>query len=352
MLTGIQGTHDLGFLILKLLCFTLHKINSYWNQYFQPTDSNSKNYQLEIYMPRRFKQFINYIFIPFIIINKIIVDFKHFMVTVIKYLSENMQITLGLSLFLNIFMVGVIVESLITSVGDWYASCTGKKVANPMAYYGLSKNGFTMPIADITARTKVCLNFVNNILESGYTVLLMMLQYPYPVAIICVPFLVGAAFYSSYIKVQVNNMQNIDQGKEKEKTSSFFLQLFTLFLFLIMVISPVAQIQVIYTMMLGVFGASFHVLAAVFALIICLVFVIHKIVQKGDQVFKYLYGIKYDEEGYDLLGWHISGDDSQVKKESFEHLKDLDISSHSKDLDENDLDYTGESDTERELFDL
>ena len=81
-------------------------------------------------------------------------------------------------------------------------------------------------------------------------------------------------------------------------------------------------------------------------------FIIHKIVQKGDQVFKYLYGIKYDEEGYDLLGWHISGDDSQVKKESFEHLKDLDISSHSKDLDENDLDYTGESDTERELFDL
>ncbi|MEE2769506.1 MAG: hypothetical protein VX835_00285 [Pseudomonadota bacterium] len=317
-------------LILTLVPFAIHKINGYWNQYFNPSDPNSKWYRINQYVA-------NYLFplfiigVVYVISCKLLVDFRHIKVTVIGFIVSKISAGFYLNLFFNVFVLFALLESLISSTVDWYINYTGKKVDK-----FLELKWFVKPIKIKLQRAvdlvRISLSSLTSLLETGYYGLLLYFKFSFPIFCVLCPLLAISGIYSTYIKTSVNNWQNVNNGYCGKP--SLFKEIFTLFMFSIMVVSPFVQFDVILGNMaifLGVATTSPWAYAA--ALCIAATFVMHKFVQKGDQVYKYLYGVGYADNGYTMLGglYKCEVDKTLQKVKSSESLiQELDTKVYSK----------------------
>ena len=320
--SGSQMTQRVASLLLTLMPYAINRCNNYWNQYFKRADEGSKMFRLHQYIDKNFI-WLFIAMVIFVIYSKMIVDYRHIQATVIVYIMSKVAIGFYLSWFFYIFVISSLLESFIASVNDWYTNYTGKKVAE---YYnfGLKTKPIKVKLSELIKHVKLALTCLNNVLEAFYNVLLLYFDSSLLYAILFGSITVIASFYSSYIKTQVSNKQNVS-SKVPHKKSSLLFEIGTLFLFVVMVITPAVQIHVI---MFNV--ASFLTLpinsfwSICTSVLICCTFIVHKFIQKGDQVFKYLYGLDY-ADGYSMFNGRINfkQDPNAFKKESSTLLSSL-----------------------------
>lgn len=308
MESGFQMTERIVTLLLTLMPYAINRCNSYWNQYFKPADKNSKIFRLRQYIDPYFYWFFMML-VAFVVCSKMLVDYRHIQATVIVYIMSKVAVGFYLSWFFYIFIISALLESFIASMSDWYTNYTGKKVAE---YYnvGLKTKPIKVKLMELIKHVKLALNCLNNVLEAFYNVLLLYFDSSLLYAILFGSMTVVASFYSSYIKTQVTNKQNVSCKVQHEKSSLLF-EIVTLFLFVVMVITPIVQIHVIMFNVSSFLSLPINSFWSIFtSSLICFTFIVHKFIQKGDQVFKYLYGLDYTD-GYSMLGGHIDMTHSQ-----------------------------------------
>ena len=297
--SGSQMTQRVVSLLLTLMPYAINRCNSYWNQYFNPTHKNSERFRLHKYVDSSFYWFFM-LLVSFVVCSKMIVDYRHIQATVIVYIMSKVAVGFYLSWFFYVFVISALLESFIASVNDWYTNYTGLKTAPHLNIF-TKKYPIRIKLARLLDDVKTALNFLNNCLEAVYNVLLLYFDSSFLYACILGPITVIASFYSSYIKNKISNKQNINAGKESTVKNLLF-EIITLFLFAVMVLTPFVQIHVIIFNVASFFSLPINsVLSYCIATFICLTFVLHKYIQKGDQVFKYLYGLNY-ASGYSMFG--------------------------------------------------
>ncbi|MDG2347906.1 MAG: hypothetical protein P8L77_00375 [Gammaproteobacteria bacterium] len=306
-------------LIWTLLAHSVQKINGYWNQYFRP--SVNKSFKLSNYI-KNYQYYFFYPFVFYVIGCKLLVDYRHIEATVVFYIISKVYVGVYLTTFFNVFIIASLLESLISSIVDWYVNISGKdiqeKLKVPRVLFGFEvlSNDYKFNFGKFVSCTRKLLNYFTTLLEIAYNVLLITFDWSLGWALFIGPMYVVANAVSSYIKIYVNDRQNSVKTEEQggsgndavhQPFKNIYVEFFFLIMFLVMVLSPFIQINVIVSnvaLFLAVPANS--ILANLLSIVICLTFVLHKYIQKGDQVFKYLYGIDFVTKGYNILGFPIS----------------------------------------------
>lgn len=333
-------------LVFTLLAMFVTKVNNYWNQYFQPFKKENNNEFKDYIEPNLYYLFVLFVF--YVITCKLLVDYRHFKATVFDYMIPKISIgySIGFGWFFYIYIISALADSLLTSITDWYVNIYGKKIDSftlkNINFYIFDFNitPIKFKLGDFVSSLTTSLNHLNNFFEAIYYTLLIYFHYTFFWASIICPFYVCSAIVSSYIKTQVRNYQNTNaNGGTTKMTPSYSKQIIVLLLFFVMVISPLIQFQVILVNVAGYFGlATSSIFCKCFTLFFCSTFMLHKFVQKGDQVYKYLYGTDYSSDGYTMLGFNISGDTGPASSESLTNLANNVITSMPKEDRSNDLD--------------
>lgn len=300
-------------LVWTLLAHSIQKINSYWFQYFCPPDN--KVFTLSKYISR----YQYYFFIPFIVYVvcfKLLVDYRHIQSTVVLYLLTKLSVgiyfTAYFALFCNIYIVCSLLESFINSVVDWYGNIFGQKIVDsfiiPKNIFGFEvlRKSIKFELASFIAYMRQTINIATNILEGIYTLFVLYHDWSPMMFWMVGPFYLIANFASSCIKISVSNKQITNTNTPE---FNYFWQLFILMLYAVMIVTPIIQFHVIALNVAIFCGFSTSsIIVNLFSLVICMTFMLHKYIQKGDQVYKYLYGKNYCEDGYTLLGYEFEGE--------------------------------------------
>lgn len=292
---GWSYVNRLSYLIISFFAYIQNKINSYYNQYFQPASSGERN-QLRNCVPNLYMYgFLTYLYLPGLVILKLSVDYKHLSTTIIGFILTLTTSNFWLLLGLHAYIATQLLESGITSFVEWKTSL-GCKDENEKRNWHWYKKWFDY----ITQRLTV----INSLFEGFILACMIIYDATYSLLYKCIltPLLLCSSLTSATIKRAVFN-KNTNEAKEDVKRPSLIKQALVLFMYIIMILSPLVQYVVTVDNIKSFFGigASWWLIHPV-SMFIVATFMIHKYTYKGDQVYKFLYGKSYVEKGYEVLG--------------------------------------------------
>lgn len=298
---GLALINRIAFCCVSFSCYMIHKINQYYNQYYQP--GKEKIIGLS-YIDEWMQSYIIYLFIPVITFAKMIIDLNHLQNTQIIVVYQMLGFSYWLSIVLMVYVSLTCIESIVDAMFNWFNTLNGKKAEQ-------SSKPWVASGSKLLAKFQTYLGYLNSFVESIFNVLLVFFGIAYG-SLLTKCLVAGLLIISTATSVIVKRrvwlmMQKKDDAAKAQETSSL-KQLYFLVMLLAIVLTPAVQFGIILLNVNIFFGVAQSTFASMLvAVLIVSTFIIQRFILKGDQFCKFLFGVEYDTKGFYLFGMYISG---------------------------------------------
>lgn len=311
---GFSLVNRIAFCCVSFSCYIIHKINQYYNQYYQPGKERITGLH---YIDEWIKKYLIWIFIPVVTLAKVYIDLNHMQNTQVIVVYQMLGYSYWLSWFLLMYVGLSCVESIIDALFNWYNTLNGQKAEQ-------AGKKWVADGSKMLTKFQNTIGYLNSAIEGVFNILLVFLGIAYgslwmKCAVACLLF--ASTTTSVIVKRRVWLMMQ-KKNSDLEKPSSYFQQGFYLLMLTAIILTPAVQFGIILSninIFFGVAESSFITMGI--ALGIVSTFIIQRFILKGDQFCKYLFGIDYDTKGFDLFGIRFGGKPTAASSEEIGEKK-------------------------------